>query len=179
MALRSTGKWRELRGHHRQRPHGALCEVGYLGQRAPWFDDGPGNNDNGISGLQFKDNGNGTYTLKFRVRDDQDTMKDSLTVDVGFNEAYSKNTFTLTYDGTDVTWTTNDGHPTGIYSAEAKKNVYLETSGRYSRDYLDVTVEGVFANVSGTMDITVTATDAFGNTGSVSSTAKTISGIDT
>ena len=153
--------------------HGALCEVGYLGQRAPWFDDGPGayNKDNGISGLQFKDNGNGTYTLKFRVRDDQDTMKDSLTVDVGFNEAYSKNTFTLTYDGTDVTWTTNDGHPTGIYSAEAKKNVYLETSGRYSRDYLDVTVEGVFAKAADgtTMDITVTATDALGNTGSVSS----------
>ena len=158
--------------------HGALCEVGYLGQRAPWFDDGPGayNKDNGISGLQFKDNGNGTYTLQFRVRDDQDTMKDGLTVDVGFNEVYSKNAFTLTYDGTDVTWTTNDGHPAGIYSAEAKKNVYLETSGRYSRDYLDVTVEGVFAKVpDGTaMDITVTATDALGNTGSVSSTGHTV-----
>lgn len=158
--------------------HGALCEVGYLGQRAPWFDDGPGNNDNGISGLQFKDNGNGTYTLQFRVRDDQGTMKDSLTVDVGFNEAYSKNTFTLTYDGTDVTWTTNDGHPTGIYSAEAKKKAYFETSGRYSRDYLDVTVEGVFANVSGTMDITVTATDALGNTGSVSSTGHTVNYVE-
>ena len=158
--------------------HGALCEVGYLGQRTPWFDDGPGNNDNGISGLQFQDNNNGTYTLQFRVRDDQGTMKDGLTVDVGFNEAYSKNTFTLTYDGTDVTWTTNDGHPAGIYSAEAKKNVYLETSGRYSRDYLDVTVEGVFANVSGTMDITVTATDAFGNTGSVSSTGHTVNYVE-
>lgn len=160
--------------------HGALCEVGYLGQRAPWFDDGPGNNDNGISGLEFKDNSNGTYTLKFRVRDDQDTMKDSLTVDVGFNEAYSKNTFTLTYDGTDVTWTTNDGHPAGIYSAEAKKNVYLETSGRYSRDYLDVTVEGVFAKVPGgtAMDITVTATDALGNTGSVSSTGHTVNYVE-
>lgn len=160
--------------------HGALCEVGYLGQRAPWFDDGPGNNDNGISGLQFKDNGNGTYTLKFRVRDDQDTMKDSLTVDVGFNEVYSKNTFTLTYDGTDVTWTTNDGHPTGIYSAEAKKNVYLETSGRYSRDYLDVTVEGVFAKAADgtTIDITVTATDALGNTGSVSSTGHTVNYVE-
>lgn len=160
--------------------HGALCEVGYLGQRTPWFDDGPGNNDNGISGLQFKDNGNGTYTLKFRVRDDQDTMKDSLTADVGFNEVYSKNTFTLTYDGTDVTWTTNDGHPTGIYSAEAKKNVYLETSGRYSRDYLDVTVEGVFAKAADgtTMDITVTATDALGNTGSVSSTGHTVNYVE-
>ena len=160
--------------------HGALCEVGYLGQRAPWFDDGPGNNDNGISGLQFKDNGNGTYTLQFRVRDDQDTMKNGLTVDVGFNEAYSKNTFTLTYDGTDVTWTTNDGHPTGIYSAEAKKNVYLETSGRYSRDYLDVTVEGVFAKAADgtTMDITVTATDALGNTGSVSSTGHTVNYVE-
>ena len=154
--------------------HGALCEVGSLAQRAPWFDDGPGayNKDNGISDLEFTDNSNGTYTLKFRVRDDQDTMKDGLTVDVAFNEAYSKNTFTLTYDGTDVTWTTNDGHPTGIYSAKAEKKAYFASYGLYSRDYLDVTVEGVFAKVpDGTpMDITVTATDAFGNAGSVSST---------
>ena len=154
--------------------HGALCEVGSLAQRAPWFNDGPGayNKDNGISGLEFTDNSNGTYTLKFRVRDDQGTMKDGLTVDVAFNEAYSKNTFTLTYDGTNVTWTTNDGHPTGIYSATAVKNAYFASYGLYSRDYLDVTVEGVFAKVPDgtTMDITVTATDAFGNAGSVSST---------
>lgn len=162
--------------------HGALCEVGSLGQRAPWFDDGPGayNKDNGISGLEFTDNSNGTYTLKFRVRDDQDTMKDGLTVDIGFNEAYSKNTFTLTYDGRKVTWTTNDGHPTGIYSATAEKNVYFESSGLYSRDYLDVTVEGVFAKVPDgtTMDITVTATDAFGNTGSVSSTGHPVNYVE-
>lgn len=163
--------------------HGALCEVGYLGQRTPWFDDAPSANDSykdkGVSGIQFKDNGNGTYTLQFRVRDDQDTMKDGLTVDVGFNEAYSKNTFTLTYDGTDVTWTTNDGHPTGIYSVTAVRGVYGDYfteahTAMYKRDYLDVTVEGVFANVSGTMDITVTATDAFGNAGSISSTGHTV-----
>ena len=160
--------------------HGALCEVGSLGQRAPWFDDGPGayNKDNGISGLEFTDNSNGTYTLKFRVRDDQDTMKDGLTVDVGFNKDYSQNTFTLTYDGTDVTWTTNDGHPTGIYSAKAEKKPYFASYGLYSRDYLDVTVEGVFANVSGTMDITVTATDAFGNAGSVSSTGHPVNYVE-
>lgn len=160
--------------------HGALCEVGYLGQRAPWFNDGPVNKDKGISDLEFKDNSNGTYTLKFRVRDDQDTMKDGLTVDIGFNEAYSKNTFTLTYDGRKVTWTTNDGHPTGIYSATAEKNVYFESSGLYSRDYLDVTVEGVFAKVPDgtTMDITVTATDAFGNAGSVSSTGHTVNYVE-
>ena len=163
--------------------HGALCEVGYLGQRTPWFDDAPSANDSykdkGVSSIQFKDNGNGTYTLKFRVRDDQDTMKDGLTVDVGFNEAYSKNTFTLTYNGTDVTWTTNDGHPTGIYSVTAVRGVYGDYfteahTAMYKRDYLDVTVEGVFANVSGTMDITVTATDAFGNAGSVSSPNHTV-----
>lgn len=162
--------------------HGALCEVGSLGQRAPWFDDGPGayNKDNGISGLEFTDNSNGTYTLKFRVRDDQDTMKDGLTVDVGFNQEYSQNTFTLTYDGTDVTWTTNDGHPTGIYSATAVKNAYFASYGLYSRDYLDVTVEGVFAKVPDgtTMDITVTATDAFGNAGSVSSTGHTVNYVE-
>lgn len=162
--------------------HGALCEVGSLGQRAPWFDDGPGayNKDNGISGLEFTDNSNGTYTLKFRVRDDQDTMKDGLTVDVGFNKDYSQNTFTLTYDGTDVTWTTNDGHPTGIYSAKAEKRAYFASYGLYSRDYLDVTVEGVFAKVpDGTpMDITVTATDAFGNAGSVSSTGHPVNYVE-
>lgn len=162
--------------------HGALCEVGSLAQRAPWFNDGPGayNKDNGISGLEFTDNSNGTYTLKFRVRDDQGTMKDGLTVDVAFNEAYSKNTFTLTYDGTNVTWTTNDGHPTGIYSATAVKNAYFASYGLYSRDYLDVTVEGVFAKVPDetTMDITVTATDAFGNAGSVSSTGHTVNYVE-
>ena len=162
--------------------HGALCEVGYLSQRAPWFDDGPGayNKDNGISGLEFTDNSNGTYTLKFRVRDDQDTMKDGLTVDIGFNKEYSQNTFTLTYDGTDVTWTTNDGHPTGIYSVTAVKKIYPTTSRLTSRDYLDVTVEGVFAKVpDGTpMDITVTATDAFGNAGSVSSTGHPVNYVE-
>ena len=161
--------------------HGALCEVGSLGQRAPWFDDGPGayNKDNGISGLEFTNNSNGTYTLKFRVRDDQGTMN-GLTVDVGFNQEYSQNTFTLTYDGTNVTWTTNDGHPTGIYSATAVKNAYFASYGLYSRDYLDVTVEGVFAKVPDgtTMDITVTATDAFGNAGSVSSTGHSVNYVE-
>lgn len=167
--------------------HGALCEVGYLGQRTPWFDDAPSANgsykDNGVSGIQFQDNNNGTYTLMFRVRDDQDTMKDGLTVDVGFNEEYSKNTFTLTYDGTDVTWTTNDGHPTGIYSVTAVRGVYGDYfteahTAMYKRDYLDVTVEGVFAKVGGTMDITVTATDALGNTGSVSSAGNPVNYVE-
>ena len=170
--------------------HGALCEVGYLGQRTPWFDDAPSANgsykDKGVSGIQFQDNNNnGTYTLKFRVRDDQDTMKDGLTVDVGFNEAYSKNTFTLTYNGTDVTWTTNDGHPTGIYSVTAVRGVYGDYfteahTAMYKRDYLDVTVEGVFAKVpDGTpMDITVTATDAFGNAGSISSTGHPVNYVE-
>lgn len=162
--------------------HGALCEVGYLGQRAPWFDDAPSANgsykDKGVSGIQFQDNNNGTYTLQFRVRDDQDTMKDGLTVDVGFNEKYSNQIFTFTYKGEGITWTTNDGHPTGIYSATAVKKIYSAGNGLYSRDYLDVTVEGVFANVSGTMNITVTATDAFGNTGSVSSTGNSVNYVE-
>ena len=167
--------------------HGALCEVGYLGQRTPWFDDAPSANgsykDKGVSGIQFQDNNNGTYTLQFRVRDDQDTMKDGLTVDIGFNEKYSNQTFTFTYKGKGITWTTNDGHPTGIYSVTAVRGVYGDYfteahTAMYKRDYLDVTVEGVFANVSGTMDITVTATDAFGNAGSVSSTGHTVNYVE-
>lgn len=164
--------------------HGALCEVGYLGQRTPWFDDAPSANgsykDKGVSGIQFQDNNNGTYTLQFRVRDDQDTMKDGLTVDIGFNDAYSRETFTFAYNGGDIYWTANSGDPTGIYSVTAVRGVYGDYfteahTAMYKRDYLDVTVEGVFANVSGTMDITVTATDAFGNTGSVSSRNHTVS----
>ena len=148
--------------------HGALCEVGYMDQRAPWFDNLP-QSDRGDVGLDnFVDHGNGTYTLKFRVRDDHETMKNGLTVALAFNEAYSRETFTFTYDGTDVYWTTNDGSPTGIYSVTAVKNVYLTGTASTSRDYLDVTVEGVFANVTGTMEVTVTATDAFGNAGAVS-----------
>ena len=167
--------------------HGALCEVGYLGQRTPWFDDAPSANgsykDKGVSGIQFQDNNNGTYTLQFRVRDDQDTMKDGLTVDVGFNEKYSNQTFTFTYKGEGITWTTNDGHPTGIYSVTAVRGVYGDYfteahTAMYKRDYLDVTVEGVFANVSGTMDITVTATDAFGNAGSVSSAGNPVNYVE-
>ena len=169
--------------------HGALCEVGYLGQRTPWFDDAPSANgsykDKGVSGIQFQDNNNGTYTLQFRVRDDQDTMKDGLTVDVGFNEKYSNQTFTFTYKGEGITWTTNDGHPTGIYSVTAVRGVYGDYfteahTAMYKRDYLDVTVEGVFAKAAdGTaMDITVTATDALGNTGSVSSTGHTVNYVE-
>ena len=145
--------------------HGALCEVGYVDQRAPWFDDVP-QQDNGGSGLSFVDNGNGTYTLKFRVRDDYETMKDGLTVDIGFNDAYSRENFTFAYNGRDIDWTANSGDPTGIYSVTAVKKIYPTTSRLTSHDYLDVTVQGVFANVTGTMDVTVTATDAYGNAGS-------------
>lgn len=159
--------------------HGALCEVGYLNERAPWFDDTPQQNgfhaDQGVSGLNFKDNGNGTYTLTFRVRDDRNTMKNGLSVSIGFNEKYSNDTFTFTYSGTNIDWTTNSGDPTGIYAVKAQKGSSNISNAFYERDYLDVTVEGVFANITGAdMDVTVTATDAFGNTGTVSSTGNKV-----
>lgn len=148
--------------------HGSICDAGSASQRTPWFNDAPNASDGGAENLVFQDHGNGTYTLTFRIRDDYGTMTDGLDFEVGFNEDYSADKLSFTYDGTDVYWTTNDGSPTGIYSVTAVKNVYLTGTAFTSRDYLDVTVEGVFANVTGTMDVTVTATDAFGNAGSVS-----------
>lgn len=160
--------------------HGSICDAGHAFQRTPWFDDEPSINtsykDDGVEDLNFTDHKDGTYTLHFRVRDDYKTMQDGLTVNIGFNKEYSDQTFTFTYKGEDINWTTNTGDPTGIYSVTATKGVYGDYfteahTAMYMRDWLDVTVEGVFAKVAeGTkMDITVTATDAFGNTGSVSS----------
>ena len=160
--------------------HGSICDAGHAFQRTPWFDDAPAANgsykDKGVEDLSFTDHKDGTYTLNFRVRDDYKTMQDGLTVNIGFNKEYSDQTFTFTYKGEDINWTTNTGDPTGIYSVTATKGVYGDYfteayTAMYMRDWLDVTVEGVFAKVAeGTkMDITVTATDAFGNMGSVGS----------
>lgn len=164
--------------------NGSICDAGSASQRTPWFDDMPSMGsgsykDHGVENLSLADNGNGTYTLTFRVRDDLNTMKDGLTVDIGFNEAYSKHTFSLTYQGKNISWTTDSGDPTGIYAVTATKGAKDFSGGGeyaavYRRDYLDVTVEGVFANVVGDMDVTVTATDAFGNAGTVSSTGNAV-----
>lgn len=164
--------------------NGSICDAGSASQRTPWFDDMPSMGsgsykDHGVENLSLADNGNGTYTLTFRVRDDLDTMKDGLTVDIGFNEGYSKHTFSLTYQGKNISWTTDSGDPTGIYAVTATKGAKDFSGGGeyaavYRRDYLDVTVEGVFANVAGDMDVTVTATDAFGNAGTVSSTGNAV-----
>ena len=148
--------------------HGSICDAGGASQRTPWFNDAPGTSDGGAENLVFQDRGNGTYTLMFRIRDDYGTMTDGLDFEIGFNEDYSADKLSFTYDGTDIYWAASDGSPTGIYSVTAVKNVYLTGTAFTSRDYLDVTVEGVFANVTGTMKLTVTATDAFGNAGSVS-----------
>ena len=164
--------------------NGSICDAGSASQRTPWFDDMPSiangsYKDHGVENLSLADNGNGTYTLTFRVRDDLDTMKDGLTVDIGFNEAYSNHTFTFTYQGENISWSTDSGDPTGIYAVTATKGAKDFSGGGeyaavYRRDYLDVTVEGVFANVTGLMDVTVTATDAFGNAGTVSSTGNAV-----
>lgn len=163
--------------------NGSICDAGSASQRAPCFNDAPSMGtyykDGGVENLGLSDNGDGTYTLRFRVRDDLNTLKDGLTVDIGFNEEYSNHTFTFTYQDKDISWTTDSGDPTGIYAVTATKGVKDYSLGgphtaKYCRDYLDVTVEGVFANVSGQMTVTVTATDAFGNVGTVSSTGNTV-----
>ncbi len=152
--------------------NGSICDAGSASQRAPWFNDAPSigtsYKDGGVENLSLSDNKDGTYTLRFRVRDDLNTVKDGLTVDIAFNESYTDHTFSFTYQGEDISWTTDSGDPTGIYAVTAVKGAADYSYGgahtaMYSRDYLDVTVEGVFADKAGVMDITVIATDAFGN----------------
>ena len=156
--------------------NGSISDAGSASQRAPWFNDAPSigtsYKDGGVENLSLSDNKDGTYTLRFRVRDDLNTIKDGLTVDIAFNETYTDHTFSFTYQGEDVSWTTDSGDPTGIYAVTAVKGAADYSYGgahtaMYSRDYLDVTVKGVFADKAGVMEITATATDAFGSTAGV------------
>lgn len=165
--------------------YGTLCESALVAQRAPWFNDhvnGSDAFDGQSSGLTVKDNGNGTYTMTFTVRDDHDTMASGLGIDIGLTfrkrdsegkvtEASVSRGFTYTNG---YSWVSSEAEPTGIYSIETEK-LSIATSGPiWNRDILAVTVTGAYPKGYDTMEITVTATDAFGNAGTVSSTGNAV-----
>lgn len=161
--------------------NGTLCESVRVAQRAPWFNDSTNRSDAidaQHSGVTVEDKGNGTYVMTFSVRDDYDTMEQGLDINIGLTFK-GKNSTTgesiehatnrsFTYK-TDYSWAASGAEATGIYSIEVQKTS-IETSGPvWNRDILNVTVTGAYPKGYDTMDVTVTATDAFGNTGSVSS----------
>ena len=166
--------------------NGTLCESVRVAQRAPWFNDSTNRSDAidaQHSGVTVEDKGNGTYVMTFSVRDDYDTMEQGLDINIGLTFK-GKNSTTgesiehatnrsFTYK-TDYSWAASGAEATGIYSIEVQKTS-IETSGPvWNRDILNVTVTGAYPKGYDTMDITVTATDAFGNTGSVSSGEKPV-----
>lgn len=159
-------------------------------ERAPWFFNltGPYGDtvgDRGPEGLTFTDHGDGTYTLSFRVRDDYDTVKNGLKLNIGFNESYAQDSLTLNLKDS-YAWTETGVSTTGISSVTAEKHQWDRNQGEnvmaYYSDYLDVTIEGSYAPNRGegnaitdgqTMKITVTATDALGNSASISTDEQT------
>lgn len=126
-----------------------------LAQRAPWTR----NNDNKV---YYEDNGDGTYTASAWLYDDLNTIrKDGLDLEIGFNEAYDAEgygihvTDDLFGDGFRYTEKTKGLSRNGIYE------VYLEASSG-DEDCLYVKIQGVVQK-SETMNLTLRATDAFGN----------------
>ena len=166
--------------------NGTLCESVRVAQRAPWFNDSTNRSDAidaQHSGVTVEDKGNGTYVMTFSVRDDYDTMEQGLDINIGltFQKKDGEGKVTQEYAADrsfkctgDYSWAASGAEATGIYSIEVQKTS-IETSGPvWNRDILNVTVTGAYPKGYDTMDITVTATDAFGNTGSVSSGEKPV-----
>lgn len=159
---------------------GSVWEGGEAAQRAPWFAIAP----------RYTDSGSGTYTLEFAVRDDLGAMDtDGLTVDLGFNEAYSGDTLRFTLaDLTEAAgyseynrkyeWMETGVSDTGIYRIEATR------SEEADNDYLSVKVYGVVKKLAGDpaegtqteqqMDLSVTVTDGFGYTASDSTGSQAV-----
>ena len=166
--------------------NGTLCESVRVAQRAPWFNDSTNRSDAidaQHSGVTVEDKGNGTYVMTFSVRDDYDTMEQGLDINIGltFQKKDGEGKVTQEYAADrsfkctgDYSWAASGAEATGIYSIEVQKTS-IETSGPvWNRDILNVTVTGAYPKGYDTMDVTVTATDAFGNTGSVSSGEKPV-----
>ena len=176
--------------------NGTLCESARVAQRAPWFydmDQYGQRNDGYGSEFKIENNGDGTYTMIFNVRDDRDTMKDGLKFNIGLTfkgangEEYAADYgFTYTWDdNSDYSWSAAGVEPSGIYSITTIKNAFeynntynKDVGRRDERDVLRVTVTGVYPKGYDTMDVTVTATDAFGNTGTAKSENNTVSYVE-
>lgn len=179
---------------------GSVYDAGFIAERAPWFNRLGGMwGDVGTEGIEFTDNGDGTYELNFRLRDDHSTIQNGMNLDISFNDSYSTDHLAFTVkkgsglwtDPAEIypdvyAWTETGASTSGIYSVEVRKykwdssNIHgaqEEMDIAYWLDYLQVTVKGCFVPNRNenqavtdpqTMNVTVTATDAMGNTGSAS-----------
>ena len=153
---------------------GSIYDTGIISELAP-----------GASLTSFTDNNDGTYELRFYITDDYDAVQNGLKLDIGFNEAYSTDhlSFTIkkgsglwtedwTPDHDVYSWTETGTSSTGIYSVRVIK--YSDYNNSKESDRLSVIVKGCYKNVTGPMNITLTATDAMGYTGSASTGEQTV-----
>ena len=176
-------------------------------QRAPWFDNCFVYTDDQDyfryqNDIEIKDNGDGTYTMQFAVRDDGETLKDGLDIDLAmtFKTADSENTHSLSIHYADAATAirTSSGNSSEVTKDFGSLQKWLpggaEASGvlsvkltpyepfsygsnprnaAYKRDVLNVEILAAYPEGYDTMDVSATATDAMGNAGS-----KTVTGVD-
>ncbi len=162
--------------------HGNCVAAGIASQRAPWFTNIPtstkeasSSDDKKIEGLSVADNGDGTYTLEFCVRDDLNNDGE-YTFNVSFNEEYSAQSSTFTKDDSDKSITSSSGIYYFAYP-DMTSSVGMTKNRAYSRWCRTFTMKGYYANVSDSstkMDVTVSVTDSDGLTGSVTSTGNDV-----
>ena len=177
-------------------------------QRAPWFDNCFVYADDQDyfryqNDIEIKDNKDGTYTMQFAVRDDGETLKDGLDIDLAmtFKTADSENTHSLNIHYADAAAAirTSSGNSSEVPkdstgalqewlpgSAEASGVLCVKLTpyepfshgnnprnAAYKRDVLNVEILAAYPEGYDTMDVSATATDAMGNAGS-----KTAAGVD-
>lgn len=177
-------------------------------QRAPWFDNCFVYADDQDyfryqDDIEIKNNGDGTYTMQFAVRDDGETLKDGLDIDLAmtFKTADSENTHSLNIHYADAAaairtssgnssevpkdftgalqeWLPGGAEASGVLCV--KLTPYEPFSygnnprnAAYKRDILNVEILAAYPEGYETMDVSATATDAMGNAGS-----KTVTDID-
>lgn len=177
-------------------------------QRAPWFDNCFVYIDDQDyfryqNDIEIKDNDDGTYTMRFAVRDDGETLKDGLDIDLAmtFKTADSKNTHSLNIHYADAAaairtssgnssevrkdstgalqeWLPGGAEASGVL--RVKLTPYEPFSydnnprnAAYKRDVLNVEILAAYPEGYDTMDVSATATDAMGNAGS-----KTVAGVN-
>ena len=177
-------------------------------QRAPWFDNCFVYADDQDyfryqDDIEIKNNGDGTYTMQFAVRDDGETLKDGLDIDLAmtFKTADSENTHSLNIHYADAAAAirTSSGNSSEVLKdstgalqewlpggAEASGVLCVKLTpyepfsygnnprnAAYKRDVLNVEILAAYPEGYDTMDVSATATDAMGNAGS-----KTVAGVD-
>ena len=131
---------------------GSICDAGSITEQAPKV-----SLYQSVPGEDY-----GAYTLTFLVRDES---PGDMTLDIGFNEAYAADHLSFTVKNGTYSWTETGVSSTGIYSVEVQGTTSLS-----------VTVKGCYKSVTeGTpMNMTLTATDALGQTSSGSSGDMTV-----